>query len=203
MQEPYEGEYIAPSWSWASSRKDARYRMGDEAFRWTSESAAWQDRFGTSLLSFDLYLNANSEAFGRVSSASVVVSACCRPLCFKFDWSHGTGTSPFSAQEPALTMNERSTPGALDLPLNLDGDGSSSIRIAKDNGLDRSCYICMQIGLMAGDFGPGGPSLAMLILEPVEIRESTFRRVGRLNVGWDEEKEIEVDKWERREITLI
>lgn len=205
------GEYIAPSWSWASMLgccalddiRDEIFCRPELAVNFQHFNVLFSSTLTPQLLSHHIKL-ATSDPYGRISDASITLRGHTRLVLVWLDqlegWespeykgvlfdrqcgSQGRGTGFFWTFGP---------PHENLLPYHKAEFSALSVH---DSDNIRQ-FIALPVGVKA--YGKD-LALSMLILEPVEGLEDTYRRVGRL--GLSESDQMDPKKWEERTLTLI
>lgn len=210
---PESGKYIAPSWSWASMRGRCKFTdiRRDMAGRpqWEAQYENINSTLTPRLLSYHIEL-ATSDPYGRISAASITLRSYTRPLLLWLDrphkgWPRGVlldrarSWGPKAIHDGFLWMFG---PSHKDIQWEFYGHGDAPS--ASDKKQARR-FVALPVG-MASLPESMHPSLllSMLVLDPVEGLEETYRRVGRVEVDMGNfPREMEPVRWEERDLTLI
>lgn len=206
---PEDGEYIAPSWSWASMHgrcevRDTRHNIVDYPLQ-QDHYERFKTFMAPQLLSYHIEL-ATSDPYGRLSAASITLRGYTRPLLVWLDrrqagWPRGVlldrprAWGPRTIDDGCMWMfgppHEYATWSKY-------GNRHEASESDKNKA---SRFVALPVSLVFP--GTGNPStlLSLLVLEPIEGLEHTYRRVGLGDVIAP--SEMSSSHWEQMDLTLI
>ena len=198
-------EYIAPSWSWASMPvrcevQDVELLITDRP-DWEKDFEQFNSTLAPRLLSFNIEL-ATSDPYGRISAASITLRGHTRPLLL---WPcEQRRESPFVPYGACL---DRPTgykyycgnvwmfgPPYEYLPW-ADFEEWNPLGVCDKHKTRHKQFIALPVALTYTTW------LSMLVLDPVEGLEDTYRRVGHVEVYAP--SEMDPARWEEKDLTLI
>lgn len=199
---PSGPDSTAPSWSWASVPAVCEFNNIRQLIyhaytrdKWTAEYGHWLETQAPSLVSHSYHLQ-TADVHGRVSDASITLRGYFRSIMVR------TGAP----------MNWSGTPVELDrgsrngYPWKFasphEWEPSPRIDWCRVQEVQVKDFIALQIGMTSCSRMSQQLELVMLILEPVDGRDETYRRVGRLEVKMSYDETLP-DKWQHGELVLI
>lgn len=206
-------DYIAPSWSWASMPGHCRvYDTRDSLSQrpnWEGEFEHFNNTLKPQLLSYHIEL-ATSDPYGRISAASITLRGYIRSIVL---WSYSLQTPGELPHGAVLDVEVGSKLhsghvwmfGAPHEYLPWTEVEGWNAPCASDNNETRQ-FIAFPVG-MAQPLLPHtwkstkSLMLSMLILDPVDGLENTYRRVGLVKVIAP--NEMDPARWEEKDLTLI
>lgn len=200
---PVEDEYIAPSWSWASMRghckiPNTRQKVAGTP-HWKVQYENFNSTWSPRLLSHHIEL-ATSDRYGRISAASITLRGYTRSvlMCLKSAETGGGLWIPLDPEYgPTKPPHELMPWGA--------GYKARDVLYDAPSERDRN-HAWRLVALAVGTRRPyydedPDMEVSVLLLEPVEGLEDTYRRVGIVNLF--KMHEMHRDKWEQKSLTLI
>lgn len=208
-ERPGGDEYIAPSWSWASMRSQCRIPNIRRDVSWDPHWEAQYEIFNSTwsprLLSHHIEL-ATSDRYGRISAASITLRGYTRYVLMRseppqtneylqpsLDRECGPSSSASWYLWTYGSLREQmlwdASCGAQDAPSESDRNKVWRL-VALAVGMDSPCTDEDQ-----------GMNVSVLLLEPVEGLEDTYRRVGIIDLF--RMHRMHQDEWEQKNLTLI
>lgn len=208
--EQQAGEYIAPSWSWASTKRFCRINSlrsnlhepehQDLAF-WKKLGAdykRWSEKYEPSLISYE-YSLLTSDPHGKISAAAIVLRGYCRQLLVhKGRIARQKTFSAAAVLDQDLALGN---PWKFGSPHEYFRWDDWRLEWAGGEEENVKQFTSLQIGMTT--IGRADKLvLLMLILEDVEGLDNTYRRVGIIDVDLPDE-EMMPDKWEIQDVRII
>lgn len=199
-------EYVAPSWSWASTRHGPisflricraelpQHFWDDDNFK------NWADTYKPRLLAYRYQLS-TSDPHGKISSAALIsLHGHCRTLMVQTNETDMQGD--YSAWA-AVYLDQGpggGSPWKFGAP-NEYVHQSMKSKWSNANEEKTRQFTALQIGMKPASV-PEDMDLVMLILEDVEGSQNTFKRAGILEVPLPKEEMLS-EKWEAKQLTII
>lgn len=208
-QPPDSGEYIAPSWSWASTHGSCKF-MDTQApvsagVVWKMQYRFFHSQLSPQLLSYHVEL-ATSDTYGRIRSASITLRGYTRSVLVWLDrrvthWPNAAFLDRARAWGPDTVDNGCAWMfGHPHERVPMTYFGKQNMPSASDKEMARR-FVALPINVVSLGENSPSPVYSMLLLDPIEGLKDTYRRVGMVNM--DDLLEISPARWEQKDLTLV